>query len=415
LTSDAVGNLTNDGKDYKYEYDAFGRLRRIKNQDDELVSAYRYNGLGYLIEIHEDTDGVNGVDDSDVWFHPVYDEGWRMVAVYRSYWRTSPTPAQRVYDSSPKEDYVLQMAGLDGRGGSSYINGVVCRNRDANSGWAAQSDGTLEERYFYCHNWRGDVAALVTSGRKLHEWGKFSPYGIPNCLPGADTNSDGDCDENDISQILAWRTAGPPAHYDVRGDVDLDHELDATDESLASGGVLGADTFLGWGVLSNTGIRNKVGYAGYVHSDAIPNSAHVRNRLYRAEIGRWPQRDSLGYVDGPSLYEYASSRPQPFVDPYGLDIGPPGGGSSGGGSFDPGLFAALAPPPPPLPPPPPPLPPPPQNPPAQPPEPLPPDLFLPPCEEAELGWGFKLRGCKQDPNDPFGPGGDTLDLSWGNY
>src|SRR5262249_55629337 len=76
LTSDAVGNLTNDGKDYKYEYDAFRRLRRIKNQSDALVGEYRYNGLGYLIEIHEDTDGDGDVDDNDAWFHPLYDETW---------------------------------------------------------------------------------------------------------------------------------------------------------------------------------------------------------------------------------------------------------------------------------------------------------------------------------------------------
>lgn len=30
---DAVGNLTDDGKDYEYEYDAFGRLRKVKRTD----------------------------------------------------------------------------------------------------------------------------------------------------------------------------------------------------------------------------------------------------------------------------------------------------------------------------------------------------------------------------------------------
>ena len=65
-----------------------------------------------------------------------YDEGWREVAVFRE------------DDTSPKEQFVNATAGLDGYGGSSYINDVVCRNRDANSGWTAASDGTLEERYY---------------------------------------------------------------------------------------------------------------------------------------------------------------------------------------------------------------------------------------------------------------------------
>lgn len=46
LTYDAVGNLTDDAKDYEYEYDPFGRLRKVKKTTDQsLVAEYRYNGL----------------------------------------------------------------------------------------------------------------------------------------------------------------------------------------------------------------------------------------------------------------------------------------------------------------------------------------------------------------------------------
>ena len=129
LAYDAAGNLTDDGQSYKYEYDAFYRLRKVKNQSGTLLAEYRYNGLGHMIGRHEDTDADGDVDASDVWFYPAYDEVWREVAVYRE------------SDTSPKETYVNALAGLDGYGRSSYINDVVCRDRDANSGWTAASDG----------------------------------------------------------------------------------------------------------------------------------------------------------------------------------------------------------------------------------------------------------------------------------
>jgi YD repeat-containing protein len=48
LTHDAVGNMTDDGENYEYEYDVFGRLRKIKDTGDQsLVAEYKYNGLGY--------------------------------------------------------------------------------------------------------------------------------------------------------------------------------------------------------------------------------------------------------------------------------------------------------------------------------------------------------------------------------
>ncbi|MCW5777262.1 MAG: hypothetical protein KIS87_12560 [Phycisphaeraceae bacterium] len=47
-THNKRGDLTDDGRHYTCEYDAFGRLRRVKNRSNSaLVSEYRYNGLGF--------------------------------------------------------------------------------------------------------------------------------------------------------------------------------------------------------------------------------------------------------------------------------------------------------------------------------------------------------------------------------
>ncbi len=45
---------------------------------------------------------------------------------------------------------------------------------------------------------------------------------------------------------------------------------------------------------------------------------HFWARAYSPHLGRWLQRDPLGYVDGVSLYEYVCSDPMGFVDSLGL-------------------------------------------------------------------------------------------------
>ena len=46
---------------------------------------------------------------------------------------------------------------------------------------------------------------------------------------------------------------------------------------------------------------------------------HFLFRSYSPELGRWMQRDPIGYVDGVSLYGYVQSRPIDATDPFGLD------------------------------------------------------------------------------------------------
>ncbi len=112
-----MGNLTDDAENYEYEYDAFGRLRKIRNQNPvpTLVAEYTYSGLGHRIGWHYDVDADGTVEDTsdDPWIRFVYDERWRIVGTFRA------------SDSSPKEQFVYHNAGADGRGGSSYIDTVT--------------------------------------------------------------------------------------------------------------------------------------------------------------------------------------------------------------------------------------------------------------------------------------------------
>ncbi len=247
----------------------------------------------------------------------------------------------RADDDNPKELFVYHQAGLDGRGGSSYIDSVILRQPDADSdapplsleegrgeggshsflrlgggrpGWGHSStssaDGTLEERRYSCQNpvgWASrpstSDSAIITSGGLIVEWAKYSSYGIPFGLPGGDTDSDGDCDSTDITQIQTWIDA--PA-YDVRGDINLDGSVNATDKSLAISNYQG--TTSGWNVLSAAVVANLIGYAGY-QKDINLDISHVRNRVLDPHLGRWTRRDPLGYVDGINLYNYGTVSP----------------------------------------------------------------------------------------------------------
>lgn len=302
LTHDAVGQLTDDGKDYKYKYDGFGRLKEVKNQSNNLVAEYRYNGLGYRIGWHYDANASGAVDGSDPWYYFAYDERWRPVATYRG------------SDTSPKEQFVFHAAGTGGTGGSSYIDSVVLRDKDANTAWTSASDSTLEDRIYYCQNWRNDVSVLVKpesgNGLEIVEWIKYSAYGVPYCIAAADYNRSG---ATDTSDSTAFDTDFN--NTNARADVNFDGTVDLADffafyNAHASAGSGGRN------VASQAGVGSRIAYAGY-QWDAMFSGYHARTRGYRPGLGRWLSRDRLESTYFASLYGYVSQDPITFVDPVG--------------------------------------------------------------------------------------------------
>ena len=307
------GDLTDDGQAYKYTYDAFGRLRKVHNQSDELVAEYRYNGLGHLIAIHHDTNLDGDVDGDDRWLHLVYDDRWRVVA---EHWDD---------EAKPHAIYVHHAGGVSGSG--SYIDELAFRERDADN----DTNQVLEERRYYAQNWRKDVVAMLTHDGALVEQVRYSSYGVPFGLPAGDTDSDGDFDLDDVNAITG--------SYDVRKDANLDGVVDVFD-IIHAGNMAGGGGFVTTGrdVLGSVANANRFGYAAYLRDPAAPQW-HVRHRVLRSDIGRWLTRDPAGYVDGLSLYEYVGSRGILGIDPYGLQeyfiIGPDGDG--GGRQTYPGM------------------------------------------------------------------------------
>jgi len=327
-----VRNLTDTTENYEYVYDAFGRLRFVKDTGNQsVVAEYTYNGLGYRIGWHSDVDADGTVEANtehnadDPWFHFVYDTRWRIVAVYRVlHWKDG---GGWTFDDDPKERFVYHNAGLAGGGGSSYIDAVILRDRDANTAWEDEADGTLEERVYYCQNWRADVVALFGSnGHMLHQV-RYDPYGVPFGISKADINADGVLDSADSSLFVTLYNSGSGTH--PFADWNLDGTLNSQDP-IAYLNSYNADVALGYGVLSyaysRAGGANRKGYAGYEIDPVLTGANgresvyHVRHRVLLSELGRWNRRDPLGYVDGMSLYEYTSGNPSNATDYLGLAL-----------------------------------------------------------------------------------------------
>jgi hypothetical protein len=111
--------------------------------------------------------------------------------------------------------------GAGGYGTSSSIGQVVLRERDANTAWHLSSDGTLEERLYYCQNRRHDVVALVTANGELRERVRYSSYGIPFGQPLGDCDGDVDVDAADTAILLgAWGTSTPKCDLGLNGTID---------------------------------------------------------------------------------------------------------------------------------------------------------------------------------------------------
>ena len=275
----------------------------MENTAGDTFQEYRYNGLGYRTGWHYNVDGDATLEDTadDPWFYFAYDDSWRIAMTFRA------------DDSDPKESFAYHNPG---RGGRSASDLLLLRDKDADTSWADASDGTLEERVYSLHNWRGDVVELIDDAANRVESVRYSSYGVPFGMPPGDTDNDGDGDSADDSQFTTWINAST---YDVRGDLDLDGDVDATDQSTFQSNYQGIT--LGRGKLStgpDSGVGNRRGYASYEHDGNVDSVAHVRHRVLMIAIGKWSRRDPLGYVDGMNLYAYVATNPLASIDPRGL-------------------------------------------------------------------------------------------------
>jgi len=213
---------------------------------------------------------------------------------------------ERYVDES-REQVVHHRAGLDGKGRSEYLSRVILRERDT----TGASPDTLDERVYYLYNWRSDVIGVLSSAGEQLESVRYSAYGVPFLLAAGDVKETfGVIDLQDVGQFTSWINTST---YDVRGDLDLDGDVDS-----ANGALIKSSTG-GRGVLSHPDTDNRLGYAGYVGEPDLSGTVwHVRNRVLNSDLGRWLARDPMGYRDGLDMNAYARVAPVMNTDPMGL-------------------------------------------------------------------------------------------------
>ena len=165
-----------------------------------------------------------------------------------------------------------------------YYNDAWQRLQDYSS-WEQNSELTLAQGAGGAHVWSlRYIDALITNGSYYY------------------TN---DANFNVTSAVST--NGGDPAHrfgYDPYGQW---HSY--TVYNFGGGQIV----WLDGGQLTSYG---RVLYAGY-YADWIMKFYHVRNRVYNSALGRWMQRDPIGYADGMHLYEYVQSGPTGNTDPSG--------------------------------------------------------------------------------------------------
>ena len=166
------------------------------------------------------------------------------------------------------------------------------------------------------------VIAVATPGKPgvVIDRIAYSAYGEATRTLRSDVNGDGFVNKDDYNGVIRSRlnTTIGSAGYVVEADLDRDGKVAQSDYDIAiaddgkssSGGVGEAGLFA-------KGVRNGVGYCGYIFNDES-GLYTVRFRTYSPTLGRWLERDPAGYVDGANTYAYLNSGPIGSVDPTGL-------------------------------------------------------------------------------------------------
>jgi len=254
--------------------------------------------------------------------------------------RHSPRAAsKRAPDANPKEIITHHAAGVAGSGNASYIDAVIMRDLD-NAAWnAAAQSGTganawaIEYSEFVLQNWRADVVRTVSAGGAMGAQIRYTAYGEPASFSiydiaggGSGLNApDGNLDGEDYSAFLnAFGAEDALADMvGADGNAPGDGSVDGNDFAAFMNAYGAGAGLVGPGVLSSEGDAGlRRGYAGYEFDPVLGLAGasvyHVRNRVYDAENGRWTKRDPLGYVDGPSMYEYCRGMAMEGRDAEGL-------------------------------------------------------------------------------------------------
>ena len=261
LNHDPNGNLLDDGT-RTYKYDVLNRLRQVyRKEDGELLVDYEYDAFNRRVRkvVHDlDGNGYGGLDAK-----PQTEEEKKEADNFNDRVPAATTDYlywgdQCVEERAPNsdEDTVLRQYVW-----GQYIDELV-QQREYNP-----SDPESYEDLYPLHDLRNTTVALTHSSQRILETYDTDAYG--NTIIHKSCGNDG-----------AWFT-----------------DDDETGQNPLC-------PFI---------------YTGRRY-DPETKLYYYRARHYNPQLGRFIQRDPIGYAGGLNLYEYAGSNPTINVDPYGEEL-----------------------------------------------------------------------------------------------
>lgn len=210
---------------------------------------------------------------------------------------------------------------------------MIWHREDANGDGDFVDGG--DARWWHLTDTQFSTVAILDDGANLQERVKYdalSGGGKALHHRWRDPRKDGDRDYDSADRTIIINIAFGPtnqigqASYRAEADLDRDGDVDTADLAIAN---TSYESALAPGVLSDSTVKNTIGWDGYVFNPETTHSGGggglytVRFRVYSTELGRWLTRDPAGYVDGMSLYEGVRARPIQMQDPFGLDCSDP--------------------------------------------------------------------------------------------
>ncbi len=308
FTYDHAGNMTTqnttDSSYRRYKHDAWNRLVKVESvsnlgefEASFTVAEFKYNGLHWrILKRTDQLNPLGNLDNSRIMY---YDASWRLLE-------------ERIDDndvSSPGVNRYMQNIW-----GARYIDDLVARRKDTDldSNYNESGEGT----WYAITDVQFSVVALIDKNAALVERNVYDAYGVAKHRYADDVDGDGDVDFADQSLVSGLAATAPDIGdptYNADADINRDGIVDSSDTAL----VAPTKAALPAGHISNKAIAdNIVGFAGYIYNSEF--EAYVaRFRYYIPLLGRWIERDPIGYVDD-HLYVYVSSRPIDN-DPLGLE------------------------------------------------------------------------------------------------
>ena len=304
LTHDKNGNIKSaerpDGAGssttISFTHDAWNRLVKVK-YGASTRAEYQYNGANWRITSTADTDGNGSLDERRF---ALYNDGWQLLEERID----GETPFQAAPDSDT--DRHLQYVW-----GVRYIDDILVHREDDDA------DGGYEYHWYHLTDVQYSNVALLNHTARIEERVRYDAYGKAYHSWGADVNGDRVVNINDTNDVNSGAHYGKGIHesgYEAELDLNRSGYVDVVDLIQVNSSY---ETALAEGVLSADDYGNTIGFSSYVYN--VHTELYlVRFRCYDTALGRWIERDPLGYIDGMNVYEYVRGQPLTAVDPYGL-------------------------------------------------------------------------------------------------